>query len=76
MAKSLKRADLMTVAEVAVEKGVTKTAVLYAIQDGRLYAMRMGRNWVIPRNIIDEYTPRSYTRRATSTRRVPRTQSG
>jgi excisionase family DNA binding protein len=68
--------NLMTVPEVAALKGVTRTAVLYAIQDGRLEATRVGRNWVVLREAADAYTPRAYRRKPTSSRRVPLAGTG
>ena len=65
------REEFLTVPEVAAEKGVTRTAVLYAIQDGRIEAFRVGRMWIVPRSAVDGYAPRSYRRRPTSARRVP-----
>jgi excisionase family DNA binding protein len=70
--RKIERGDLLTVSEVADEKGVTRTAVLYAIQDGRLEALRVGRNWVVPRTALDGYEPRAYSRRPTKSRRIPR----
>lgn len=66
----------LTIPEVAAEKGVTRTAVLYAVQDGRLEAIRVGRIWAIPRSAADAYQPRAYRRRPTSSRRVPLAQAG
>lgn len=69
--KQLKEGDLLTVPEAAAEKGVTRTAILYAIQDGRIEALRVGRNWVVQRSALAAYQPRAYRRRPTRTRRIP-----
>lgn len=71
MTEELKSGDLLTVPEVAALKGVTRTAILYAIQDGRLEAVRVGRSWIVARGALDAYTPRGYRRKPTSSRRVP-----
>jgi excisionase family DNA binding protein len=64
--------ELLTVPEVAELKGVTRTAVLYAIYDRRLKAVQVGRNWVVRRSDLETYVPRGYRRKPTSSRRVPR----
>jgi excisionase family DNA binding protein len=70
------REKYLTIPEVAKLKGVTRTAVLYAVQDGRLEAIRVGRMWAIPSSALEEYVPRSYRRKPTSARRVPLAQAG
>lgn len=62
----------LTIPELAERAGVSKTAILYAIREGRIAgAFRIGRIWAIPEESADAYTPRVYVRRATSSRRVP-----
>lgn len=72
MPKKLATGDLLTVPEVAALKGVTRTAVMYAIQDGRVPAVRVGRNWVVTRADAEAYAPRPYRRKSRTSRRVPR----
>ena len=38
---------LYSAAEAAEEVGISRVAIWYAIDDGRLPATRVGRNWVI-----------------------------
>jgi excisionase family DNA binding protein len=65
--------ELLTVAEVADLAGVSRAAVFYAIRDGRIKgAFRVGRTWAIPLASAERYVPRTYVRRPTSSRRVPR----
>lgn len=62
----------LTIPEVAALAGVSRTAVLYAVREGRIRgAFQIGRTWAIPEKSALEYTPRTYVRRATSSRRVP-----
>jgi excisionase family DNA binding protein len=49
---------LYSVPEAARLKGVSRTAIWYAIEDGRLRAERVGRNWVIRARDLRAYTPR------------------
>lgn len=63
--------NLLTVPEVAREKGVSRTAVLIAVSEGRIPAVRAGRIWLIRRADADAYAPRAYRRRPARTRRVP-----
>ena len=64
--------EYLTIPEVARRAGVSRTAVLYAIREGRIEgAFRVGRTWAIPRAAAEAYEPRAYVRRPTSSRRVP-----
>ena len=64
--------DYLTIPEVATLAGVSRTAVLYAVREGRIAgAFRVGRTWAIPRRSAERYAPRTYVRRPTSSRRIP-----
>jgi excisionase family DNA binding protein len=64
--------EYLTISEVATLAKVSKTAVLYAVRDGRIPgAFRIGRTWAIPRAAAKRYAPRSYgNHRRKTTRRV------
>ena len=47
-----------TASEAARRKGVSRTAIWYAIDDGRLPAERIGRNLLIREKDLNNYTPR------------------
>lgn len=55
--------SLLSVTEVAALLKVSRVAVLYAIQDGRLKAQKVGTVWVIRREDLSAYHPRAYRRR-------------
>ena len=62
----------LTIPEVAEMANVSRTAVLYAIREGRIAgAFQIGRTWAIPEKSAAAYAPRTYVRRATSSSRVP-----
>lgn len=62
----------LTIPEVARMANVSRTAVLYAVREGRIPgAFQIGRTWAIPRAAAEDYAPRVYVRRPTSSRRVP-----
>lgn len=47
--------DYLTVTQASVALGVTRRAVLFAIQRGRLSATRYGHAWLIERAAVDAY---------------------
>lgn len=56
----------MTIPEVAKMKGVSRVAVLIAVQTGRIKASRAGRMWLISEEDAGAYSPRTYVRKAPS----------
>lgn len=47
--------DLASITEAAEYLGVTRQAIFIAIKEGRLPAMRIGRQWVIRRIELEKY---------------------
>ena len=53
---------LLSVTEAAKIAGVSRTAVYYALQEGRLRGQRIGRAWAIDERDLDAWRPRDYPR--------------
>ena len=53
----MEKKDFYTLPEVAAIKGCTRIAVFQAVQDGRLPAMKIGRQWVVRARDLDKYEP-------------------
>jgi excisionase family DNA binding protein len=53
---------VLSVTEAAELAGVSRTAVYYALQDGRLEGLRVGRAWVITEANVLAWQPRDYPR--------------
>ena len=49
--------ELLSVTECAFRHGVSRAAILTAIRDGRLQAVKVGTVWVIPAEEADRYQP-------------------
>jgi len=53
---------VLSVTEAAELAGVSRTAVYYALQEGRLSGIRVGRAWVITEAAVVAWQPRDYPR--------------
>lgn len=50
---------MLTTAQAATRLGITRVAVLKAIARGALHADKIGRDWIITPEALDEYRQRS-----------------
>lgn len=62
MAKQQDSPTFISVAEAARLAGVSRTAVYYALNDGRLRGQRIGRAWAILEQDLLAWEPRDYPR--------------